>query len=205
MSHPHRQLAPRNASDDAAVAALARGAAAGDSRAWEALFRRYTPALRGTARGFRLTPSEIDDVVQNTWLAAFRHIRSLQKPEAIGAWLVVTARRESLRSRQRCLREVLTNDPVDAAEPDTASTEELVIDAERRHALHAALRRLTDRQRSVLGALLSAETSSYLDLSSKLAIPVGSIGPTRDRAIARLRHDPRLGKAMREPDLHLAS
>jgi RNA polymerase sigma factor (sigma-70 family) len=192
------------ASADAALGALAHAAARGDSRAWESLVERFTPALRAAARGFRLTPTELDDVVQDTWLAAFRHIGKLQKPESIGSWLLVTARRQALRSRQRTVREILTDEPIDAIAPG-AAPEEIVIAAERRRAVHSAVRRLPLRQRLVVGALLSTPNDSYIHLSSQLAMPIGSIGPTRDRALTRLRRDPQLGHAVRETSIASAS
>jgi DNA-directed RNA polymerase specialized sigma24 family protein len=51
---------------------------------------------------------------------------------------------------------------------------------------------LPARQRMVLVELLKREGQSYLDLSRRLGLPVGSIGPTRQRAVTRLRLDPRL-------------
>jgi hypothetical protein len=44
----------------------------------------------------------------------------------------------------------------------------------------------------VLVELLREERQSYLELSRRLGLPVGSIGPTRQRAVIRLRLDPRL-------------
>ncbi len=175
--------------DGAAVARLARAAAAGDERAWQALVERFTPALRAAAHGFRLANVDIDDVVQNTWLAAFRHIDQLKKPEAIGGWLMVTVRREALRSLQRQVREVLTDDPPVPAAPVGAQPDSIVIETERQQALRAAVRRLPSRQRRLLATLLAAPGTSYADISSRLDMPVGSIGPTRDRGLERLRHD----------------
>jgi DNA-directed RNA polymerase specialized sigma24 family protein len=51
---------------------------------------------------------------------------------------------------------------------------------------------LPARQRTVLVELLRREDQSYLDLSRRLGLPVGSIGPTRQRAVSRLRLDPRI-------------
>jgi RNA polymerase sigma factor (sigma-70 family) len=180
----------------AAIAALARAAAAGDQRAWEALVTRFTPALRAAARGFRLAPADVDDVLQATWLAALRHIGRLQKPEALGAWLLVTARRESLRSLQRGVREFVTDDPPCPVAPEAESPERVVIESERRGAVEAALRRLPRRQRLLLSAQLSRPGSSYAELSTRLDMPVGSIGPTRERAIGRLRRDRRLAELL---------
>jgi RNA polymerase sigma factor (sigma-70 family) len=167
-------------------------AAAGDEHAWESLVQRFTPALRAAARGFRLPPADVDDVVQSTWLAAFRGIGRLETPEAIGGWLLVTARREALRALQRAAHEVLTDEPPTAPVAAVDSPESLLLDAERRRAVRAAVRRLPRRQRRLLGALLSVPEASYVDIARRLDMPVGSIGPTRERGIGRLRLDDRL-------------
>jgi len=146
-------MQPLPTCDSEALARLVHAAAARDERAWEALYARFTPTIRAAARGFRLCPADVDDVVQQTWLAALRRIGALERPEAIGAWLLVTARRQALRTLQRGAREVLTD------------------------------------ELPVLKALLRTPDASYLDLSERLSMPVGSIGPTRERALDRLRSD----------------
>jgi DNA-directed RNA polymerase specialized sigma24 family protein len=63
---------------------------------------------------------------------------------------------------------------------------------------------LPERQRTVLVELLRQEDQSYLDLSRRLGLPVGSIGPTRQRAFSRLRLDPRIADLSSETsDRHL--
>ena len=96
--------------DTAALARLVRRAADGDSRAWDELVVRFNPRLRAAARGFRLGAADVEDVVQTTWLAAFTHIHRIEKPEAIAGWLLVTARRAALRTLQRGMREVVTDE-----------------------------------------------------------------------------------------------
>ena len=182
--------APAAATDDgAAVAALARAAAGGDEHAWQRLVEDFSPALRAAARSFRLAPADVDDVVQATWLAALCHIRRLQKPEAIGAWLLTTARREALRSRQRRLRETVTDSPPEQAAPRSDQPDALLLAREREQALQTAVHRLPARQRHLLHALLTANRTRYADLSTDLEMPIGAIGPTRDRGLARLRRD----------------
>jgi RNA polymerase sigma factor (sigma-70 family) len=171
--------------------ALARSAAAGDRIAWEALVERVTPTLRSVARGFRLAPADVDDVVQATWLAAFTHIGKLRRPEAVRAWLIVTARREALRSLQRSAQEVLTDDVPDHAVTDDEALE-AALAAEQVHAVRVALRRLPDRQRQIIEGLFSPDQAGYAELSARLGIPIGAIGPTRERALARLGRDPEL-------------
>ena len=187
---------PRPIPDSASLAALVRAAAARDDRAWEALYARFTPTLRSAARGFRLCPADVDDVVQQTWLAALRHIHTLENPEAICGWLLVTARREALRMLQRRTREVVTEELPEHAVPQSAPPESELIDSERRRAVRAAVRRLGGRKQLVLDALLRTPDASYVDIAERLEIPIGSIGPTRERGLDRLRSDNALSAAV---------
>jgi RNA polymerase sigma factor (sigma-70 family) len=178
-----------------ALTVLVRLAARGDEDAWRCLVVRFTPMLRGVARGFRLNPTDAEDLVQITWARAFHHIGRLQQPEAIAGWLAATARRECLRLLQRQTVEVLTDDalpePVDDRHPETA-----LIEGERVRALRSAVCRLPRRQQRLLAAVLTMPDASYERLSETLGMPVGSIGPTRLRGLHRLRSDRRLAEAV---------
>jgi RNA polymerase sigma factor (sigma-70 family) len=174
------------------IASVAREAAAGDDQAWRELVIRLESVLRGVARGYRLSPADVDDVVQTTWLRALEHARRIQEPGAIAAWLVTTVRREAMRTLQRAVREVVTDDPVSGAWADDASLEDLVLARERQLALRDAIARLAGRQRDVLTSMLVRTELGYEELSCVLDMPIGSIGPTRKRALARLREDSRL-------------
>jgi RNA polymerase sigma factor (sigma-70 family) len=178
------------------LSCLARGAAAGDESAWNELVRRLDGVLRGVARRYRLASADVDDVVQTTWLRAVDHVGRLNDPGAIAGWLVVTTRREAMRTLQRGVREVLTDDTTTIDDPDPASPEVLAIARERRAALHGAVDRLAGRQRVLLSSMLATPAPSYEQIAERLAMPVGSIGPTRDRALARLRDDPDLARAV---------
>jgi RNA polymerase sigma factor (sigma-70 family) len=174
------------------VAPVALRAAAGEHGAWTELVCRFDGLLRGVARGYRLAPADVDDVVQTTWLRALEHVRRLQDPGAIAGWLVVTTRRESMRVHQRAVRELLVDEPAGEQPADLHSPEAMVLARERVAALREAVTRLTDRQRTLITTMLSGEEPCYERLSTVLRMPLGSIGPTRCRALARLREDPRL-------------
>lgn len=171
-------------------------AARGDERAWNRLVRGLTPLIRGVARGYRLAPHDIDDVVQACWLSALGSLRTLREPEAFGAWLVTTARRQSLRVHQRGVREVVTDLPLTdkRAAPDCLERE--VITTERAEVLRDAVGRLSGRQRLLLEALIAEPDRSYAEVSQGLGMPVGSIGPTRERGLTRLRQDEQLAAVM---------
>jgi RNA polymerase sigma factor (sigma-70 family) len=172
---------------------LVRAAVAGDERAWDALYKRFTPAVRGVACGYRLSPADVEDVVQNTWLAAATKIDRLREPEAVGAWLITTARREALNTLQRGGRELASEEVEAVAAREAAPVESPLLDGERRDALLAAVQRLPRGQRAVLGELLRTPGASYVEVARRLRRPIGSIGPTRNRGITRLRRDRVLG------------
>jgi RNA polymerase sigma factor (sigma-70 family) len=176
---------------------LTRAAAAGSEEAWTDLVTRLDAVLHTVARRYRLGAADVDDVVQTAWLRALDHVERLNDPGAIAGWLVTTTRREAMRTLQRAVREVLTDDTAAIDEPDVAGPETAVIARERRLALRGAVRRLPGRQRDVVASLLCSPSATYERVAVQLAMPMGSIGPTRDRALARLREDRELERAVR--------
>ncbi len=168
---------------------LVVAAAEGDASAWCTLVERFTARLRTVARLHRLRAHDADDLVQTVWLRLVEHISDLRDPCAVGAWLDVTATRESRRMVRNASRERPT--PAESlAEPSTTPIpEQRLVAMARGVALAGALERLTRRQRDLMRALLGNAERSYAELSAELDIPVGGIGPTRARAIERLRCD----------------
>jgi RNA polymerase sigma factor (sigma-70 family) len=171
---------------------LARRAAAGDPHAWADLVTRLDGLLRAVAKSYRLGAADVDDVVQTTWLRAVEHIGALNNPGAISGWLVVTLRREAMRTLQRRVREVLVDDPEPAEDVDAMTPERIAIERERHNALRDAVARLSDRQRQVVESTMLSGPAAYRQVAMQLDMPIGSIGPTRDRALTRLGADDRL-------------
>ena len=175
------------------LAKLVRAAGRDDQRAWDRLVAEYTPVLKGVARRHRLGPFDQDDVVQRTFIALVRHIGRLRDPASLPFWLSTTARRESLHILQETAREVPDQDLVDRRPPfghDGGSTS--VVDDERRDVARKAVAGLPAHQRDLLSALAVEPALSYKQVSERVGIPVGSVGPTRQRCIERMRQDPRV-------------
>src|SRR4051794_1156544 len=182
--------------DEIRLVATVNAAAAGDELAWDALVHRFTPMLRRVARGFRLAPHDVDDVVQSCWLSLFGSLHTLREPAAIAGWLATAARRQSLRARQGVVREALCEFPLDDGHAGPECLESVVLEAERVGVLRDAMRRLPGRQRKLLEAMIDEPDRSYADVSRGLGMPIGSIGPTCERGINRLRQDDRLMKVV---------
>ncbi len=171
--------------------ALVAGAAAGDDRAWTQLVVRFDRQLRNIARSYRLDTADVDDAVQMTWVRVFTRIGALRDPEAIGAWLMTTLRRECLRLLQSHVREVLTADP-EFGDCLSEGPETDCLMRERQETLGRALHSLPDRQRRLMVLFAQDAEPNYREISRELNMPLGSIGPSRARGIERLRANPAL-------------
>jgi DNA-directed RNA polymerase specialized sigma24 family protein len=82
--------------------------------------------------------------------------------------------------------------PTEAPEPRESAddpTQETLLALERRRAVRDAMSTLPERQRQIVETLFFSADPSYANLASRLAVPIGSIGPTRERALARFRRD----------------
>jgi RNA polymerase sigma factor (sigma-70 family) len=169
------------------LAVLVRAGADGDPAAIERLVVCFDRVLRAVTRSYRLSAWDADDVIQSTWLQFMQHGRELREPAALSGWLVTTARRLSLRMLQRHVREQLMDDLSSQAGADHVEPDRELLAAERREALHGALAELPDRHRSLMSMLVTSPDLSYEEVSRRLAMPVGSIGPTRARSLDRLR------------------
>lgn len=167
-------------------APLVSGAIEGDEQAWAELFYKFSPLLRGIARSFRLNNEQRADAAQNTWLLLVKNIRTVRDPDKVGAWLSVTMRRQCIRMASACGREELWGEWRTERPHTIEGPEELVLLAEQRAELARAIGRLPARQRDLLVALSATPRPSYQAVAAMLEMPVGSIGPTRDRALRRL-------------------
>lgn len=187
--HPRRRAKAPAASAATDIALMVRRAAEGDVRAWERLVDQYAQLIWGITRQFSLAESDAADVAQTTWLRLLEHIDRIDHPERVGSWLAATARNECLRS-VAARRRVVPH--YDDAELDAAIAHEPEIDAslladQRAQAVRDALTRLPRRWQRLLEMLMTDPPVSNAEISDELGLPVGSIGPTRGRCLARLR------------------
>jgi RNA polymerase sigma factor (sigma-70 family) len=176
------------------IAPLVERAAAGDQAAFDELVDRFAPLVWRIARSYRLSAADAGDVSQTTWLRLVEALDRIREPERLGAWLVTTAKREALATIRRRDRLVPDAD-LSAVEPElpgrvpsVAPTGSEVLEAsETRVAVLEAWATLPERCRGLLALLLADPPVPYEEISASLTMPIGSIGPTRQRCLARLR------------------
>ncbi len=156
----------------------------GDAAAWEHLVERYTRLVYSVPRRYGLKTADCDDIHQAVFAALVSNIGKLKSPQALPAWLITTAHRESWRIGRGRSRTLNTDtDFVSVSEP----VETLVEEVEERHLVRMALDELGGRCKTLLLMLFGGDaTSDYQRVSNDLGIPLGSIGPTRARCLEKL-------------------
>jgi RNA polymerase sigma factor (sigma-70 family) len=171
------------------VAERVRLAQTGDRDAWAELVRRFEGMLGVVVGRHRLSRADAADVIQTTWLRLAENLHRLQNPSRVGAWLATTARRECIRTLRNLAREVLDEQPPEPADRDDVPIDRGLMLEDRNSALWSAFARLPARHRRLIRMLVTEPQPSYEEIAATLTMPIGSIGPTRARAFARLRRE----------------
>lgn len=162
--------------------------AAGDPAGLDDLVAVMTPVLWHVVRSYRLSESAAEDVIQTTWLALVRRRAAILDSVAIGGWLTTTARREAWRVAQGDGRALpVAVEDLEPRIPAEHSAEEAAVEHDQDDQLWAAVDGLPERCRRLLRIVAFENRPDYRELASDLGMPVGSIGPTRGRCLAKLR------------------
>jgi RNA polymerase sigma factor (sigma-70 family) len=155
----------------------------------------YTPLVWSVVRAFRLGDATSADAVQTTWLMLIEHLDDIREPARLPGWIRTTARRTCLKLLRGSPRETLVDfegssgyattiglfeSSIGAPESDAVRREQVAL-------LRLAIASLPERQRTLLGLLTATPALSYQQISDRLGVPIGSIGPTRARILDRLR------------------
>lgn len=182
---------------------LVAAALLGRPDAWELLVRRFAPLVLAVCRQCGLPRHDAEDVMQTVWLRLVEHLAQVREPRALPGWIKVTTRHESLRQASRSHRAgpidaLVVGDLVaDGGDPPEVD----LIAAERHTALLEAMAELPENQRRLLVMLTVDPPLPYAEIAARLGIPVGSIGPTRRRALDRLRRNPILDATSERPQM----
>jgi RNA polymerase sigma factor (sigma-70 family) len=171
--------------DDPTVRKLVERALDGDQEAWDAIVRRYAPLVWSRCRELGLSGSDAEDVAASVWLRLVERLHTLREPAALPGWIATTTRREGLHLLRGTSRVVPVEDDVWGAD-ESAVDEELL-----RQELHIALREafaeLDERCRRLLSMLFSEPPTPYAVICDELDMKIGSIGPSRQRCLEKLR------------------
>ena len=179
--------------DGPPVTGLVTRAIRGDQHAWDALVERYAPLVWSICRRYRLDRADAEDVAQTVWLRLVDQLDRLRDPDALPGWLVTTTRREcpqALDTARKTGTLGLATSRRGLPDPQAAAAEQELLAAERRAALREAFTGLPPHCQRLLALLIQDPPVSYAEISARLGISIGSIGPIRRRCLDRLRRHP---------------
>jgi len=169
------------------TAQLVRDACDRKPGAWRELASRYEGLVRAVVGSYRLQEADFADAVQNTWLRALERLHTVRDPNSLGGWLTTVARRECLALLARSRREAPTGVTDDQLVMEDPGPEAVVLAEEARRAVAHAVTELPVKPRELVSVLFSMPEPNYAEVSRLMGLPIGSIGPTRQRALRTLR------------------
>jgi RNA polymerase sigma factor (sigma-70 family) len=175
------------------VTGLVARARHGDQRAWDALVERYAPLIWSICHRYQLPSADAEDVAQGVWLQLVDQLDNIRDPAAIAGWLATTTTRGCYRALPATRRSQAAGLGLEAETvPDeqAPTAEQELLAAERRAALREAFAQLAPRDQQLIAILIADPPVPYAEISARLGIPVGSIGPNRARCLAKLRRHP---------------
>jgi RNA polymerase sigma factor (sigma-70 family) len=162
-------------------AQIVAGCRDGDRRAWDLLvarFSRYVYAI--CIQGFRLSPSDAEDVFQDVFSKVYEQLASLRDDGAVRPWLAQLTRRTCIDRLRASSREHAS----DVLEP--SGIDDLVSTLDEALTVRAALELLPPECREILDRFF-ARDESYRSISEALSLPAGTIASRISRCLDKLR------------------
>ena len=181
--------------DRAAELALVRAAGRGDDRAFHALIDRHGPRLLRLARSLCGNAADAEDVLQETFVGAFRGLRRFEGRSSVRTWLsrilvtqVAVQRRRGGRHRHLSLSaaEARADEGGADAPSPAAGGPAGASAADSRMDLDAAIQSLSPDHREVV-VLREIEGMSYEEIAEVLGVPRGTVESRLHRARLELR------------------
>jgi RNA polymerase sigma factor (sigma-70 family) len=168
----------------------------GDRAALDELVGLLTPLLWHTVRGQGVDPVAAEDVVQTIWMRLLHSSGSIRDPQTVVKWLLTAARREAWRVTKRSRSELMRTASLFGQEGEELNTipaeredlpDEVVFRDDRQRQLWQHVQKLPERCRELMRVIAFADRPDYAVIADSLGMPLGSIGPTRGRCLAKLR------------------
>ena len=181
------------------VAALVRRHFDGDAKALAELIGIFQSLVRAAARRVLRCATDVDDAVQDTWLNFVRFGDRIADHERVGAWLWTVALNSARRIQRRDSRCIVADnvaDLADAMADDVPDPDHALQRCERATIVHRAATEMRPADQRVLSLMMDERAYDYRQISSLSGRPNGSLGPTRERNIRRLRTNPQVAELM---------
>ncbi len=158
---------------------------------WNQLVACFQPLIDSIARRHRLAASDAQDVSQYVWMQLLGHVNRLREPRALPGWIATTTKRrcyEILRDHKR----LISADPLLMSMTNSDghfAIDDELLRAEQRSVVRQGLAELREDQQQLLLLLIADPPVPYCEISRRMQLPIGSIGPTRARLLNKLKNN----------------
>ncbi len=176
--------------------ALLTGLRAGDRHACACLLKRFAPRVYAVALRMTGDPDEAEDVLQETFISACKHVQKFEGRSALGTWLHRIATNAALMRLRRHTPDVVSLDqPIASLEGEDIPREiadwtfypaDHALDGETRQVIEQAIAQLPDTLRTVF-ILREIEGLSTEETAEMLGIGLSATKVRLHRARLRLR------------------
>jgi RNA polymerase sigma-70 factor, ECF subfamily len=174
---PVRSEARFEAGHAAEDARLVRAARGGDRSAFAVLYERYGRFIHGLLLA-RVRRDEVEDLVQDVFLAAWRRLDELKQPAAFGGWVAAIARNRAVDFHRRTAEVVELPEDLQARGVASAAAEA--------RAVLDAIRSLPDAYRDPL-ILRLVEGFSGQEIAERTGLTPASVRVNLHRGMKLLR------------------
>jgi RNA polymerase sigma factor (sigma-70 family) len=162
----------------------------GNEDAWSALIEKYKRLIYSIPFKYGLPPEDAADAFQRVCVELLERLPHLREPRALPAWLIQVTHHECYRIRRSHQRMVSPDAERAPLEPEVpAIAESIIAQAQEEQSLREAIASLSPQCQKLVKALFfESPARPYVEIAAELGLAVGSIGFTRQKCIARLRH-----------------
>lgn len=169
------QLAESSQSPEPLTATLVDAVLAGNHDLFGRLYQLYAPLVHGVLLA-RLPRSEVEDMVQEIFLHAFRKLHTLRDTAAFGPWIAMIARNRAMDFHRRSRETVELTDDLQNADSSGAKAEEIL----------AIIRTLPDAYRETL-VLRLVEGMTGPEIATRTGLTAASVRVNLHRGMKLLR------------------
>lgn len=164
--------------------ALVNACLKGTQDAWDELVGRYGRLVFSIAQRYRLTTLDAEDTFQNVFIIVSKQLSTLRNPAALLSWIAQITHHECQRLLGHNRHDTELTEMAPDHDPEPV---ERALFRERQMMVLEAMTQLDPRSRQLLTLLfLESDNPSYAEIAMRLKIPVGSIGPSRERSLKKL-------------------
>lgn len=171
------RFSPAHAAEDADLVRQSRD---GDETAFAGLYERYARVVHGLLLA-RIPHADVDDLVQEVFLSAWKRLDALRDPAAFGGWLAMIARNRAVDFHRRG-----ADAPLRVELPDTLEAQDATAEQAEAHAVLDVVRSLPDAYRETL-ILRLVEGLSGPEIAQRTGLTPASVRVNLHRGMKLLR------------------